>query len=415
MNINAFFQYDFLAVGQGLFASGRLLNHQQKRRFDWIHDCGTSGKQAHLDREIEHYGQCNRGPVNLLCLSHFDEDHISGARKLLTSRRIDILVMPYYPLVDRMQIALDTKNISPAYLQFLIDPAAFMIDAAGENLGEIILIAGGKNPPEEPMQDRPTEPREPNDDKPWDWQYPENSKIPNPDDELRGVTRDNYRRTVLVFTHQKPFTVGSIWEFMFYNKNNPRAENKGLRKEVIKILAHYRNPDGTPKTETGKRAKKKGLLDDLKKLYVKVFGKGGKPQNAISLITYSGPMMDPSLHISGMWGSLVPATVFVDHLEMQPTWYVPCVASAAVSIGYFGDFPLDSLVELGWVRDHFKRVRWDRFQLIQIPHHGSSHSWYNGASREFNHGTSVISSARHSKHHPSQKCWTIWNSTAWFL
>ena len=72
------------------------------------------------------------------------------------------------------------------------------------------------------------------------------------------------------------------------------------------------------------------------------------------------------------------------------------------SIGYFGDFPVTTTDRLQEIKDHFGGKRWKRLAVIQIPHHGSSLSWYKGASWEFQHQASVISSKRASKKYPSK-------------
>ena len=389
------FWYQFHAVGQGLFASGHLREHEHNRQFHWVFDCGTSSRRAYVQREIARFKpHLNGEPIGLFCLSHFDEDHINGARELLSQQRVEALVMPYFPLVERLQIAFATPGLSDDYLRFLVDPAGYMFAAAGDNLGEVILITGGGEQPEEGIEGEPINPSDNPDDR-WDFHRPD-TKLPDPpsNEDIHGVSDQNSWRAVRVFRHQKPFTVGGAWEFLFFNEHIPDAKSAELRQEVADIVKKYRRTDGSFDGTA--------LLRELKPLYVRKFGSSGLAQNRISLVTYSGPVEKPRVRSSDLCGSLLPVGI-----ESPPwcdwcRWWFHAADRPKVSIGYFGDFPLTTPERVRDVRRHFGRRRWNRLQVIQVPHHGSSHSGYDGASGECQHQASVGSSARHSDHHPSQ-------------
>jgi hypothetical protein len=389
------FLYQFHAVGQGLFASGHLHDYQSNRQFHWVFDCGTSSRRAYVQREISRFRpHLNGEPIGLFCLSHFDEDHINGARELLSQQRVEVLVMPYFPLVERIQIAFATPGLSDDYLRFLVDPAGYMFTAAGDNLGEVILIGGGGGPPEEGDESVPANAPDNPDDR-WNFNSPD-TKLPEPPagEDIHGVSDPGSWRAVRVYGHQKPFTVGGAWEFVFFNEKIPDAKATDLRKDVAEIIKkHWRSDgsfDGT------------GLLRELKPLYVRKFGSSGLAQNRISLVTYSGPIKTPRARSLQLCGSLLPVGIEAPLVSDWCRWWHHEIKRLKVSIGYFGDFPLTSPDRVRDVRRHFGRWRWNRLQVVQVPHHGSSHSWYEGASGEFQHEASVISSARHSAHHPSQ-------------
>jgi hypothetical protein len=390
------FWYQFHAVGQGLFTSGHLHELERNRRFHWVFDCGTSSRRTYVQREVDRFKpQLNGDSIGLFCLSHFDEDHINGARELLTKQRVEVLVMPYFPLVKRIQIAFGTPEISDEYLRFLIDPAGYMFAAAGDNLGEIALIAGGGEPPEEGEEGAAQpEPDNPDSDR-WVLNYPDTKfTTPPASEDIHGVSGENSWKAIRVFGQRKPFTVGGEWEFIFFNEQIPDSKAEELRQEVAEIIKKYRRTNGSFDGT--------GLLRELKPLYVRKFGPSGLAQNRISLVTYSGPIENPRTRSSDLCGSLLPVGIEVPPWYEWCRWHLTDTNRLKVSIGYFGDFPLTSPERLRDVRRHFGRRRWNRLQVIQVPHHGSSHSWYDGASGEFQHQASVISSARHSDHHPSQ-------------
>lgn len=389
------FAYHFQAVGQGLFASGHLEDVELRRRFHWVFDCGTSSRRAYLQREINRFQSVLSGAtIDLFCLSHFDEDHINGARELLSKHRVEVLVMPYFPLVERMQIALATSGLSDDYLQFLVDPAGYMFAAAGDNLGEVILITGGGEPSagdEEGTQTNPSNSPE----EPWTLHHPDTKSGDRPaDEDMHGVSEPVSRRPVRLYSDQAPFTVGGAWEFLFYNERISEPKVSELRTEVAEIIKKHRKPDGSFDGN--------GLLRELKPLYVRKFGSSGPAKNRISLVTYSGPIESHRGRRSHLRGYLHPVDIEAPFFCDWGPWWPRHANHPKVSIGYFGDFPLTTPARVRDVRRHFGRLRWNRLQIIQVPHHGSSHSWYDGASGEFHHEVSVISSSRDSRDHPSQ-------------
>ena len=389
------FQYNFYAVGQGLFSSGHLRELEGDRQFHWVFDCGTLSRLDYVRREITQFKKLIKdNPIGLFCISHFDKDHINGARDLLSQHRVEVLVMPYFPLVERIRIALGTPGLSDDYLRFLVDPAGYMYAAAGDNLGEVIMIAGGGEPSQGSEGGSSTNPSE-NSDIRWDFREPATNNAEQPaDEDIHGVSDSSSCRAVRVLGHQQPFTVGGAWEFLFFNEQIPGAEAAILRQEVADIIKKFRRDDGSFDGT--------GLLRDLKNLYAPHFGTSAIAKNSISLVAYSGPIDTTQILSSNFCGCLLPVCV-------EPrTWcdFCDCWPSAKerskVSVGYFGDYPLIKLERVRDLRLHFGQRRWSLLQVVQIPHHGSSHSWYTGAAVEFQHYASVISSERCSKKFPSQ-------------
>lgn len=407
-NIN--FQYRFYAVGQGLFASGHLWNFKRERRFNWVFDCGNSGQEDYLERELECFqAVVAHERVGLFCLSHFDEDHIKGARELLTKQQVEVLVLPYFPLVERIQIAFATHNISDEYLRFLIDPAGYMFTAAGENLEQVIFVAGGSAPPKIDEEGKP----QINPDNPHDVHLdlrPPNTKPfePPADEDIHGVSEPTSWKPVRVVTHQKPFLVGNAWEFLFYNEHVPKKDIPKFRNKVAKIIKKHRRLDGTFHGSA--------LLENLSDIYDSTFGGTSAARNRISLAAYTGPIDSSRITGINLFGSLLPVGIDDDYFGGHFGPYGLLIGKPAdpeiqnLSIGYYGDFPLTSRKRIAAIRKHFGVARWNRIQAIQVPHHGSRHSWLVGATNEFAHRASVISSARCSKHHPSPEVLTDLNN-----
>lgn len=88
--------YAFYPVGQGLFSSGQIvLESDKKKSFTWVCDCGTASEQMRIQESISLLAEkvpkrtnIKKRHLDLVVLSHFDADHISGIVKLLQTWKI---------------------------------------------------------------------------------------------------------------------------------------------------------------------------------------------------------------------------------------------------------------------------------------------------------------------------------------
>ncbi|HDA9568070.1 TPA: MBL fold metallo-hydrolase, partial [Listeria innocua] len=91
--MNRFINYP---VGQGFFYAGKI------RDYNIVYDCGTKNNVAFINRFIEIYKKefnCS-GKIDMLIISHFHKDHISGLKELIGGKKpnfkVGKLVIPYY-------------------------------------------------------------------------------------------------------------------------------------------------------------------------------------------------------------------------------------------------------------------------------------------------------------------------------
>src|ERR1700733_3979207 len=104
------FNYHFEPVGQGLFAWGCI--HKKDDRvlhFTWVYDCGTASKKHLVNNAIARYERHLgiRKQIDLLTISHFDADHISGVGELIKKFKIGTLLLPYTDLKQRLVFAFE--------------------------------------------------------------------------------------------------------------------------------------------------------------------------------------------------------------------------------------------------------------------------------------------------------------------
>ena len=201
-----------------------------------------------------------------------------------------------------------------------------------------------------------------------------------------------------MLSHLQAFSVSRVWEFVFYNINKPNSILAPLQGKVTQIVNANRYSDGS---YDGKK-----MVEELRKEYDNVFGKSGAKRNAISLVAYGGPQRASRVRNGVLLGSDVPLMSPAPRsLYPANQQYTQMRAMSCIGIGYFGDFPLDSPPMLLPIRQHFGIPRWNNQNVLQVPHHGSRHSWYCGAVREFPSGASVFSSRITSIKHPSPIVW----------
>ncbi|MGK4567351.1 hypothetical protein [Flavobacterium sp. 3HN19-14] len=122
-------QFTIHPIGQGLFYSGFL--ELRGSRFDMVFDCGSKNP-SDLSREIERF-RSEREIVtyglDLLVISHFDNDHVSGIDELLQGVTVRRLVMPFLTFEQRLYLIARTLLVSRGYrpsldftLRLMIDP-----------------------------------------------------------------------------------------------------------------------------------------------------------------------------------------------------------------------------------------------------------------------------------------------------
>lgn len=133
------------AVGNGFFHSGQVATTAGSLHY--FYDCGAlhHGKnQDALTREVT--ASLERTThIDLLFLSHFDYDHVSGLPALLAGATVDRIFIPLVPAAERlMTFARDVREgsgdlpdgLETRHEDLIIDPA-----------GALATLAGGQNQP----------------------------------------------------------------------------------------------------------------------------------------------------------------------------------------------------------------------------------------------------------------------------
>jgi len=403
------FAYTFHPVGQGLFTSG-WFTRAHKRPFRWVYDCGTSNSQALLTSAMdglqsESVGTRNgRAKIDLVAISHFDADHVSGLLALLNRFDIGILLLPYLTPWQRLKIALrEDASARSDLLACLIAPTAFLLSRDGEgSIDRILLVPSGEGPaappPELPLDVDP----EPFDDdgplppplyKSHEPQLePEDGEGGDFDPAAVGMGGDEglAHPTVRILPPGATITIGRYWEFVPYNDGN-RAPNDPPAFVQDATAAAQR-------LRTGKSHKvREAALRDLKKIYKKHFGGTSEDKNIISLFLYSGPIGPVSLIAHSEWGQ-PPDEGGSTPPSPWRGW------PDRFGQLFTGDGYLDDPVRLQAFIQFYGPSRIERGGCFQVMHHGSRHNWFKGVAQAISPQFSLFSSnpGRKVWHHPDQ-------------
>ncbi|MBT63435.1 MAG: hypothetical protein CML13_09520 [Puniceicoccaceae bacterium] len=388
------FYYDFKPVGEGLFATGAISNAWNDNiLFNWVYDCGSSDSPAELDREIDAYirSQNGRGWIDFFIISHLDRDHINGVARIMKRIRVDKIFLPYMPLVERIELALNQPVVSPESLRFAADPAGYLAEVGSDNLGEVIFIVGGESEEYIPPvgSDEPPSPEETDLRKRIKIKKDDTSPDGAADDlKLNDYVRYSYT------TATEPASIVGLWEFVFFNETFKEVD-ASLTETVKKRIQGSIQGDGYFDDA-------EQLIDDLKDIYENRFFKGNR-RNDISLVTYSGPIVTGLLDKNFSDHHFPPPPLAWRLLHSRKTTFTYLgPLSSKPSILYFGDITVKKR-RLQKIIKWFGSARWDRITITQIAHHGSVHSWFKSAAIEFKHEYSVYSYGLHNTYkHPGK-------------
>lgn len=389
----AHFCHNFHPAGHGTLFSGRVRQGESRKASDdfvWIYDCGSK-RRSHLRGLIEALSTqlAPKNCIDMLCISHFDDDHVCGIELLLKEMRAGILVLPYLSLEARLRIAsqvLEEGGVPHQLAAMTLDPSRFLAERGlSDRFDRIVLVRGGGGGANETpsLGEPPSDP-----DRSEGGPCPPAFKFPSAPLGEQAVGHQQAAR-ISVAEHGQPWEVGGLYEFCFYNTAlagdvAPRSSSslKEIAEEVAHLITEFDLCSGS--------IPKAGWCDKLKACYSKHFGTTAKRKNDISLCVLGRPQAKGVMNPCELFRSSGdPSCIRLD---------VRGGEGGAVLL--MGDINLDKQ-ELAALRRHVGVDRWDGVRVMQIPHHGSRRSWKPGTSSACVHEYSVVC-APPNKHHPHE-------------
>lgn len=356
------FQFIYHDIGQGLFHTGKL------EKFNFVFDCGKLGKQEILNEKIKEYKSSvlTQNIIDMLIISHFDYDHISGLDELFEDNiKINTVVIPYLSIEDRFILSLKNVKILEDYYVFLANPIKYFQD---KNVENIIII------------------------------YPEKKD----ETELTLLMKD---KTLEVYSDKETYLVLKKWIFKFYNQDLWCGKNKRLIdiKKIKTNLLNEMKKDGILNnsnldaqlvnviTEKNKREiikqKYKNLINDL---------------NYTSLSMYCGPK---DYKINGF--EVINNCKAEYKQQSNNHLFANIKFNGLNNNGEFGELVLGDMVlnKKELVKEmiiHYNEF-YKNISLVALPHHGSKNNWCKDIINSLHYCNIWLASAGFSNRfsHPS--------------
>ncbi|MGB3107488.1 hypothetical protein [Sphingobacterium siyangense] len=136
------FHFNFRPVGQGGFTSITIKDNDSI--FNIIYDCGSVTSGSYLYNEITKAKTDliqveEKKVIDLLIISHFDEDHVNGIQELLQNVHCKILVIPFMTIVERLVLFTKGSKKSDWHIRLLQNPKSFF-EQEGFQIDKILMI-----------------------------------------------------------------------------------------------------------------------------------------------------------------------------------------------------------------------------------------------------------------------------------
>ena len=344
------YSIQFHPVGQGLFTSGTIVSENGKK-FNFVYDCGTSSSRMLLNDAISSLSFSSN--IDLLAISHFDNDHVNGLKILLNKYNVKTLLLPFLSLEERLFIAFENKvGVSDTLMQFYLDPGNYLLDKFGGSIENIILVPSVSNIDGD--FESLGEGLDNNVFIDIDASYNKNSR----------VKKLNKRGRILY---------GNFFEFIPYNDSSVSYKSSKSFKNIIfkekGILQNLKEKD-----------KIQASLARIRDQYDKCFGKSPFERNVISMFLFAGPRQYNTRTFSEMG-------LLRKHGSSYIVWsgYKNCIL-------YTGDGFLDTKLKLDTLVTFFGKNRISRIGCFQVMHHGASGCWHPGVAKALSPAISVFSS-----------------------
>ena len=383
--------YKFHPVGQGLFASGALRmgmsrlrpwNRDERVLFRWVFDCGTSSSQSLLDRQIkELIEECSeRRVLNLVGISHFDRDHISGLLKLANAFEIELLLLPYMSLGERLVLAFSQGiENGDRLFEFFINPAAFLSRIDGARINRIVFVPPSEGTVPEDEGDQP-EGAPALDDLRLSYRIEAIEKLT--EDQRLDLTEGHRQSQDFagLLAPRERLKLSNFWQFVPYNDQGLAGQAKPAFMEKVASLR------GVLLDRTN-RTRQKEALDLLRGAYDSCFGDSSKARNAISLFLYGG-MTSRCAWLTDFFH------LEVEHYSSSCGRQRTICGGHSMSILYTGDGSLNTSERLDGLQTYLGSFCNSRngVAVFQVMHHGAESSWMPGVASVFQPQVSVFSS-----------------------
>lgn len=328
-------------IGQGLFFSAEFILSSTKR-FCVVYDCGADKNcKKNLRGAVEEFELKNKH-IDMLVISHFDYDHISGIQYLLSKCSISKIVLPYLTDTEKLMVISEQSNEIPEaglnwYLSFTNDPIS-ALQRYEFVVNEIIFV------------------------------YSKHSKdIVDIKERVVYDNISNYITSILpeikAISDESYYVIDCGLRFKFFNYPvTPQKRSAFLKKVVDEMKIHN---DSSINQMAYRILSNLQSIINFKVSYNSI--NSADHNNVSLLMMYSYDL--PSKPVKAvLYPENFQLSIFEeDILHMKKD-------EASIKHLLTGDISLDYKKKHKKVYEHYKELL-PSTDFIQVPHHGSRHSW----------------------------------------
>jgi hypothetical protein len=391
----------FHAVGQGCFYSGEIFCAPNSAPLRIVYDCGSETAGNALEREVDLFHQIiHNAKLDVLVLSHLDADHVNGVSLLLDNGLAARYVfLPYLTQAQRAIAAAGAGDeADPNYFELLADPVGFL---EGRGVENIIFVSGGEDE-EERSSEKDTPPFQPSDDggdapnlgdmeddKKGRSHYHRDdaTKLPQPGHPLSQASlplgasqsdwiedsRPKQKANLYFKTDRRPLRLARCWQGKFFHRDDMRLPVSTI-SGALDFTTH---PGDSTSVQRYKRFLKEvhsrfGTLDPGP-VVMAIRDESGRKKLRDCYHHIRGNHNDVSLVL---WHGPIPVTALARLNSGARTRGWRRVADSPGCNGstlLTGDLTCTNRVVQNMER-HFGG-RLGGLAFLQVPHHGSVHSW----------------------------------------
>ncbi|CAA6802913.1 MAG: DNA internalization-related competence protein ComEC/Rec2 [uncultured Sulfurovum sp.] len=302
--------------------------------------------------------------IDLLTISHFDQDHISGLGYLLSKFRVKTLLLPLVDdLAYRLFLAFEYSIATDSeHIEFFINPTEYLLRKYDSRIDNIILVP-------------PSSSNIKGDEKVVNPESIENGNL-----SFKAIKTERYLNTLISTLSPKgSLLVQDIFQFIPYNDASLQL---ALTEKFINAVENQKDQIFK---ESGSSLDFKSIIDSIKELYDTEFGKSAKKRNIISLFLFASPLNHSSDRIE-----VSEYRDVIDINRDQDYLFSPYPKSKNATL-YTGDGYLDKESRLKSLRDYIGEENFKRISCFQVMHHGARSCWYEGLASDIKPLISVFS------------------------
>lgn len=344
--------FNLWPVGQGLFYSGSI-DIEGELSFNFIYDCGTNSGQQYLNNSVDRYlgsisrfgKQVDYPLIDMLVISHFDQDHVSGLGYLLEE------LSKHNSYVKKIYIPYNNTEDLLLFLSYIYGNTTSYTNVV------LILI-------------RPTNNLEfENDERTTDEVFFE--ELP---EELHPYIANGVTAKIMKGSQ---ITVDNIWKFKFYNFASSNTSVTGIKQSIDNLLQKANQSLSEFLKEKANREQFKNIYEEFVERY-----KENSELNQSSLCLYHAPIcLDDSVSFN--------LCRCYSHFSRGSRYYSDfcrccyrChhgITTRKLGTMLTGDISLVSKEEIAECayQDFLKFFDSEKSEtgIFLVPHHGSKNNW----------------------------------------